>query len=441
MDKPQILSNVENLTAEQLYGYISRGTVNLEELRQTERLDNAKRKAIIALSSKYEEEDENTWNTGKYTESGCRAYLEKYPNGIHVKEARDEIDHFNKMRREADVLKRRVIDGLRSKPNSFTPGMLQKYLKEGTIKRADLEDSGIPSNIIDRLDNIVSPKLQLGKVPEFIPDGFTEVYFWGIPGSGKTCALAAILNTSERSGYLEIAEGPGFDYMTKLKNIFVNTVAILPPPSPVETTQYLPFVLKKGKDKPRSVALIELSGEIFECFVHKSADQLGNLSDTHRSTFDSLINFLNGSNRKIHFFFIDYEKENLVDANGYRQSDYLQAAATFFKNNDIFRKKTDAIYIVLTKSDLMPCAEEDRVAYAKEYLKRNDFIAFTNSLKERCRQHSINGGKLTVEPFSLGKVYFQQLCSLDRTASSKIIDILLDRIPPNGKSILDIFNQ
>ncbi len=200
----------------------------------------------------------------------------------------------------------------------------------------------------------------------------------------------------------------------------------------------------KGRE---SVSLIELSGEIFQCFFRKNAS-MPLQSKQHEDTFNSLMRFLNGKNRKIHFFFIDYEKENLPDHDGYTQGNYLAAASTFFKNNDIFSKTTDAIYLVITKSDLMPCKDVDknklykkRVEYSKEHLKTNNFTAFVNILKNRCKQHSINAGKLTVEPFSLGKVYFQSICNFDTSSAEKLIDILVDRIPANRKSIIDVLNK
>lgn len=441
MDRQNILANIENLTAEQLFEEISQGNVTLDELRRTNNLEATKRKAIESLKVQKGKDEDNAWNAAQYTESGCRKYLEQYPKGRYTRDARQKIDYFEEQYREDQAKKQEILEKVRSNPNSFTPGMLRTYLNNGIISRNDLTNYGIPNEIITRLDNIVSPMLRLGETPNSIPDGYTEVYFWGIPGSGKTCALSAILNSAENLGYLEIAQGPGYDYMTRLKNIFVNPISFLPPPSPVETTQYLPFVLLKNNDKPRSVSLIELSGEIFQCFFHYNAGTMDNLSDPHKDTFNSLLRFLRGNNRKIHFFFVDYAMENNVDADGYTQADYLQAAATFFNNNDIFGRSTDAIYLVITKSDLMPCSKEERLGKISEYLQSNNFTAFVNSLKTRCKQYSINAGNLTAIPFSLGKVYFQQICCLDRDASNKIINILLDRIAPNKKSILDVFNK
>ncbi|MDR2027375.1 MAG: hypothetical protein LBQ01_07445 [Prevotellaceae bacterium] len=440
-NKAQIIANTENLSAEQLFDYIRQDVVTLAELKSSGNLDASKRKTILGLQTARDREDDEAWERCRYNESELSNYVAQYPAGKHIAEAKDRIEFLEQQRREAQANRQDILTKISLNANSFTPGMISSFLSEGTVTKDDLINCGIPGEIVDRMENIVSPALSLGEIPRSIPDGYTEVYFWGIPGSGKTCALAAILNTAERKGYLEIAVGPGYDYMTRLKNIFITQYGVLPSASPVETTQYLPFVLKRGKDKPRSISLIELSGEIFQCFYNKSAG-LPFSTQSHENTFNNLMNFLKSKNRKIHFFFIDYEKENNVDINNHTQSDYLQAAATFFKNNDVFSKATDAIYIVITKSDLMPAKNmTERVAFSKQYLQNNNFTAFLNSLKERCKQHSINGGKLTVEPFSLGKVYFQQICSIDREDSERIINILVDRIVPNKKSILDVFNK
>ena len=70
-------------------------------------------------------------------------------------------------------------------------------------------------------------------------------------------------------------------------------------------------------------------------------------------------------------------KENKMDIDGFTQSDYLDAASVYFKNNEIFDRTTDAIYLVMTKSDLMPDVKDyhERVEYSKMHLKTNNFIA------------------------------------------------------------------
>ncbi|MBK8855694.1 MAG: hypothetical protein IPN10_16715 [Saprospiraceae bacterium] len=106
---------------------------------------------------------------------------------------------------------------------------------------------------------------------------------------------------------------------------------------------------------------------------------------------------MKSNNRKVHFFFIDYDRENRPDDDGIKQSDYLAAASTYFKNNAVFGKSTDAIFVVLTKSDLIidengnPIPEEKKVEYAKKHLNGHNYLAFINTLKDNCKKYSING--------------------------------------------------
>lgn len=443
MDKNDIFNNIDDFSAEQLFDFINKGIVTLEELRDTGELNATKRKAITTLQNNRAQEDDDFWNASRYTELGCRTYLETYPGGRHVIDAQQLINELQRQHKQEIADRQKNLDKIRKNPNSFTPGMLSGYLKNDTISRSDLINSGIPEDIIDHLDKIILPQLDLGNPPDSIPDGYTEVYFWGLPGSGKTCALAAVLSTANKLGFLEIAQGEGQNYMVKLKNIFSDRISFLPGPSPVDTTQYLPFTLKKPNEKYyRSVSLIELSGEIFECFLFENGNK-PLPSPQHEKTFNNLIQLLNGKNRKIHFFFVDYDKENKVDANGYRQSDYLEAAATYFNNgkNNLFNKTTDAIYIVLTKSDLMDCKKSEQKNQISQYLQNNNFSSFVNSLRSKCKENSINGGRILATPFALGNVYFQQMCVFEDETSLNIIDILMRRIPQKKSSILDVFNK
>jgi hypothetical protein len=451
MDKDYILNNVDDFSSEQHFDFINQGIVTLDDLRNTGDLVASKRSAIVALQSIGEKEDDAAWEIARYgNESKLSDYISNYPTGKHVSDAKQKIDNLERERENGRLAKQGIIDNVKINPNKYSPKQIRDYLQNGTLTENDLINCGIPKSAIDNLDNIKIQNLRIGNTPTSIPDGYTEVYFWGATGSGKTCALGAILQKAEQKGYLNIAPGEGFYYATQLKNIFSDDGLAndyLPPPSPLETTQYLPFTLKHPSENfSRSVSLIELSGEIFKCFFYKNAG-LELPTEDHVRTFNSLNTFLNSDNRKIHFFFIDYNRENKPDGNGLKQSDYLAAASTYFNNNKVFVKATDAIYVVLTKSDLLideegnKIPEGKRLEYAKKHLNDENYNSFIETLKTNCKKHSINGGKLTVEPFSLGDVYFQQICNFDGSSADSIVQILLDRISVSKKNIFDVFNK
>ena len=463
MDKQYILEHIDDLKAEQLANFITQGIVTLEELRKTDLLDNSVRVAILKRLKENEQEqqreqaerdkvEDDSWETVRFgNELILIDWINNNSNNRHILDAKNRVKFLQEEREKIINQKQDILDNIRRNPNKYAAKEIREFLSNGTLSEQELRDyCKVPQSAINNLNNIKAPTLNLGTSPDSIPEGYTEVYFWGYKGSGKTCALGAILQIAEKKGYLNIAAGPGNRYATQLKNIFSDDGAandFLPAPSPVETTQYLPFTLKKpNESRSRSVSLIELSGEVFLCFSHKIAGEPFP-TQSHENTFNSLNNFLKSNNRKIHFFFIDYDRENKSDNDGMKQSDYLAAAATYFKNNAVFGKTTDAIFVVLTKSDLMldddghHVSKEKRNEYAKKHLSGHNYQSFINTLKDNCIKYSINGGKLTVEPFSLGKVYFRDICDFDGDAAANIVEILMDRIAGTKKSILDVFNK
>jgi len=381
--------------------------------------------------------DEETWNNARHTMQGCYDYLTNFPSGKYIAEARQKIDEWHRQEMINQAARRDILDKIKKIPNLYSPKQILDFLSNDTITQADLTDCGIPQSVINNLPYTTSPRLAFGETPTEIPSGYTEVYFWGLYGSGITCALGALLNTAAHFGYLAIAPGPGSIYAAQLKNIFNRDWdCMLPAPTPVGVLQYLPFTLKKVEEKrPRYISLIEkCGGEILKCFFRRVSGS-PQPSQTHEDTFNLLIRFLKSDNRKIHFFVIDYDKENRTDIEGLTLSDYLSATATFLNHNDIFRKTTDAIYVIVSKSDLMPCMKEERAEYAKRYLEEN-YRTFINVLESYCKKYRLND--LSIIPFSLGNVYFQQICDFDRESSMQILDILINRVKPRKRSILDI---
>lgn len=446
MDKDNIFNNIDTLEAQQLFEYIIQGTVSLLELRETGELDASKRRLIENLLKNREKEEEESWNLclEKNTVYGFIEYIEKYPNGKYFSNAKEKKESIEDEIEQTEREKEKILKSIIQNPNGFSADVIRNYLSKGILSSEVLLQKGIPEEVINKLSqNESPPDFVLGSTPASIPDGFTEVYFWGIRGSGKTTALSAVLSTANKKGLLEIAQGPGYNYMLQLQSLFDDKVSILPAGTPSDKTQYLPFTLKRSDEKnARSISLIELSGEIFQCFLYKNAAK-PLPTKQHEETFNTLIRYLSGGNRKMHFFFVDYERGNDADQDSYKQSHYLNAAAAFFNNSEynIFGKSTDAIYIVLTKSDLMPLSEIKKKEQVKEYLNGSNYLGFVNSLRDKCKKHSINGGRILGLPFSLGTVYFEEICDFNSETAENIIDILMRRIDPKGNSILDVFNK
>lgn len=449
MEKNEILNNLEYIEASVLFEYISKGVITLDELMDTGNLSPDKRKKIKELQDEKDGQDDLKWQQCGQDINKLYEYLREYPKGKHVESANERIAARQQM--ETANANRRIafLNRMKMNINKVSTGEIIEALNNGMISIEDLMSAGLSRDIISFMsdeDANKIPSLDLGVEPNEIPDGYTEVYFWGSPGSGKTCALAAVLSTAEKMGYLRVAEGPGYNYAIQLKNLFINNINRLPAPSPTDITQYLPFALIK-KNESRPVSMIELSGEIFECFLNKIAGRPFPTAD-HERTFEKISSFLADKNRKIHFFFIDYARGNKLDAKGYTQSDYLNAASTYFHNSKVFKNTTDSIYIVVTKSDMMKCGGGDdnsiynaRVEECKNLLdsEESGYKSFKNVMKKICHDEHINARKLMVEPFSLGEVYLSDICVFNPDSSKRILDIMIDKIQPVNESRLQKF--
>lgn len=370
--------------------------------------------------------EDNLWEetSAQNTIAAFQNYLSQYPNGQYAAMANTMITGLRAEQQASQ--KYQYLEELKKNINAYNTTILNSL----GISFDDIKNAGInlPDSIREIWNN-TGLNLQLGKTPEAIPSGRTEIYFWGAPGSGKTCTLAAVLSTAKKNGLFEPQEGNGLRYMTQLSSLFNNDVATLPPPTPVEVTQGLSFDLRDENSTMHPVTLVEISGEVFECFSAAVTDQpIPN--DGHLAAYNSLLNFLQSKdNPKFHFFVIDVDN-NKQDKDGFTQMDYLQNAALFFKSKDIFNKKTAGIYILVTKSDLLSNEKSERTESAVEKLKKN-YINLINSLKSIAYQHKLINKQtdmLQVIPFTLGDVYLQDKCLFDPEMSNEVIKILQQNV-------------
>lgn len=404
------------------------GDMTMEDLLNTGQLIPAWRQQVeteVAQLKLLHAED-NLWHIAiaQNTISAFQDYLAQYPTGKYVSQANTMIMGLRAEQQASQ--KFQYIEDLKHNINAYPTQILNGQ----GITYKDLVNAGI--DIPDKIEKIWNDggiDLQLGEQPDEIPSGRTEIYFWGAPGSGKTCTLAAILSTAKKEGYFEPQQGKGLMYMTQLSSMFVDDVATLPNPSPIEITQGLSFDLRDESLTNHPVTLIEISGEIFECFSHAITGQ-DIPNDGHLASYNNLLNFLKATNNpKFHFFVIDVDNKKR-DKYGFTQMDYLQNAALFFQANNIFNEKTAGIYILVTKSDLLSKNKAERTGAAIDRLKLN-YINLINSLKAIAYQHKLINkptDMLQVIPFTIGDVYLQYKCLFDPEMSKEVIKILQQNV-------------
>ena len=311
-------------------------------------VDSARDRIAALLSEDNKIQIEDDWGTLDKTDIEIlRKFIRENPSNFHVTEARAKINELQREKRRGNGT-RLVISAIRdgynsNRPDLKIPELLDTYLKanrissrdiaivigddnnimeaeivqslcnEGIIEYDDLENiSGIDAIFVDKLIEFQSsdvPDLPPAKPLEAIKKDYTEVYFWGIPSSGKTCALGAIMSAAKNGTNVKAMHPDGncqgAAYMMQLADLFdPETVSVLPPRTDVQDTYEMRFTLVGEDGREHKLAFVDLSGELFTC-MHLKASGLPFERQEQADAINTLDNILvknKTNNRKIHFF-------------------------------------------------------------------------------------------------------------------------------------------
>lgn len=388
------------------------------------------------------------------------AFKEKYPNTSHLFELNKLITaEKNKehSRKKSPIILKSMINKANSAEDvskiiqvllenkTITIGMLLELIRQdhnllssaacndiisrGILNRNDLSKCGIDNGFINKmLTNARSQNFEPARPLQTIAEPCTEVYFWGIPFSGKTCALGAILSAA-KNGLVARSMIPdnscqGFGYMNRLSTIFSpGRICRLPGGTPVTSTYEMRFDLEDQEHKIHHVACIDLAGELFTCMFMKDAGE--QMREDQKQALETLHNILlenRSNNRKIHFFVIEYGAEKRI-YNGLPQAEYLNSAAAHLNSIGLFDSNTDAIYVLISKVD-NASYEGSLEEHLLKYMTKN-YLGFYNNLLLICKEHGINKGRVKIVPFSIGNVCFKDYCQFDATSATKMVDLLV----------------
>lgn len=413
---------------------------------------------IVEESNGEEEERSSIKNAGDI--KLLEAFKEKYPNTSHLFELNKLITaEKNKehSRKKSPIILKSMINKANSAEDvskiiqvllenkTITIGMLLELIRQdhnllssaacndiisrGILNRNDLSKCGIDNGFINKmLTNARSQNFEPARPLQTIAEPCTEVYFWGIPFSGKTCALGAILSAA-KNGLAARSMIPdnscqGFGYMNRLSTIFSpGRICRLPGGTPVTSTYEMRFDLEDQEHKVHHVACIDLAGELFTCMFMKDAGE--QMRDDQKQALETLHNILlenRSNNRKIHFFVIEYGAEKRI-YNGLPQAEYLNSAAAHLNSIGLFDSNTDAIYVLISKVD-NASYEGSLEEHLLKYMTKN-YLGFYNNLLLICKEHGINKGRVKIVPFSIGNVCFKDYCQFDATSATKMVDLLV----------------
>lgn len=543
MDKDQIFDNIVNYSAENLVDFIRQGIVTFDELvkeagadfepvkrkevmnmidsgdnQEWEKVKNARTKDAVQhyldvfqngkyrdearrLKIELEDEERNRiasmererlaqaqqasieaeWNlVNKNSKEELNAFIQKYPDSIHVHDAKAKVNSINMaqiMGFDADTLveKIRIIQTdktLSTQQKDYkTINEIKNFVNEGRISKDDflgiiakdhnvlsagivkalIDDAGIDFDATDLLnigiDRNFLRKMYMGEQAvsldpprplDRIHKQSTEVYFWGIPSSGKSCALGAILSCIASGKSAAISMEPdigsqGYGYMTKLINLFQEgQICSLMAGTAVTSFYEMGFDVVDDQQIKHPITCIDMAGELIRCMYKANAgDPLNQEEEEMLDTVTRVLGDNRSTSRKMHVFVIEYGAENRL-YEGLDQRTYLNGTLAYIKNTGIFKRDTDAIYIMVSKADkARNKAQEEGKPLQQvvvEYIEEI-YQGFYNGLRQICRDNEINGGEVERFLFSLGEVCFQNYCRFDSRAANNAVRLIVERSP------------
>ena len=335
--------------------------------------------------------------------------------------------------KEQNIVKtEELLNELRKDINLLDAVVIKKLYDKEILDYNDILNLGVDESFIRKLFSLTQPiRFMAPEAIDRINMESTEVYFWGIPSSGKSCALGAILSAAN-SGEVAKSMHPdvncqGYGYMTRLSSLFrKKQTSVLPPGTPTCSTYEMAFSLVDENNKVHPITCIDLAGELVRCmFKQNAGDALKDDEEDALNTITKLLHDNRTKNRKIHFFVLEYGAENR-EYEGLPQSVYLNAALNYIRNYNVFETDTDAIYLLMTKVDKTGLKGEELKRELGRYIREN-YGGFYGALKTICETNEINNGVVDIVPFSVGTVCFQDFCKFDPVAANNVVRKLLNR--------------
>ena len=272
----------------------------------------------------------------------------------------------------------------------------------------DLEAVGVPKRIVTSFKHYQNQNITKFYNVEDLPPmdkGRTDVFFVGIPASGKSVMLSGLLYYTKKMG-ISIPDSyniEGEKYSAQITSYLEK--GVLPKPTGSGTYNYIAISLKDDKKKAHPLNIVEVPGENYA----KIFD--GGLENEEVRGF---VNYVKNSNRKILIFVLDaLEHQQRLEAdyaNMYSQSDIYVSILNMFKTYKIL-DKTDAIYIVVNKFDVIKKSYDQNsktdLDLADEFV-REEFRNLLNNCID-AKENSGNKFKIKVFPFSIGEVCYDKI--------------------------------
>ena len=347
-----------------------------------------------------------------------------------------KVHPYSEYREEAEQkvkdMKGNLLTDMKRFPFKYTRDIMYAYISSNALTMEDLVDN---SDVltdrgyshIKKYPRLLDEQRQLpvSKLENpYSEDGNTDIYFFGGPGSGKTCVLSGLMSLTGQLGFRFDPKGPGGggNYAMELRNYARKSM--LPPRTDQQYIQVIDGQINDEDGNIHKIAFIEMSGEKTAEFAamdnQESFDDLG----------PGAASLLSNDNNKVLYFVIDPTNEKNIEMGlgsqqWVMQSDVLNCVSALLSRNPTLMKKVIAIHVILTKSDTLGEYVDQNVI--EELLNSQGYQAVLADIKTICEKYDINkqtGFHVGLYPFCAGKFMPGEVYTFDETDSLKILRVI-----------------
>ena len=440
---------------------------------------------LLGYLSKYpntihkSEIDDNLWNlVNQESVQDIQNYITMLPQGIHVREAQlilNAIVEWNNVKLTNDIfcvndyirnnpntpfknqaqvqlmgLKQQEIGMMRTNPNSYEVNRLLRLINDGIFSDHELINAKVMTEtVLETLRNhdinadLPDIRQAIENSRAECKDGYTDVFFFGVPSTGKTCVLMGMSRSN--SLHINLASGGG-DYAAALQQY--TDVGVTVPRTPGTFVTTLEATISSVSDQGGAVHkinLVEMSGEEFAFDIANNPDRIF----TFEQMGSGATQLLKNDNRKVFFLIIDPTanvvrmNREIVVQDGFdeetgepithtdlqycvvNQRTLIQKMVDLFTDpgNAEIMKKVDSIHIIMTKSDTLgnPVEREEKALNIFQQKFSGDIL---KPLIDLCEEYNINS-RTNFHPnlytFSLGTFYVGGLYEYEQTDSDRLV--------------------
>ncbi len=402
----------------------------------------------------------NDWPQGKYAET-ARTAIKELPLWQELKRSRDIMQVNEYIINHPDSpfaqevndllcnLQDNMYDEMANNPGEFSTAQIDYLIEHEIFSKYDFIDHGLMTEKswdVMHTDRSMFPDIQqYQSVNPYLtaPENCTDIYFFGTPGTGKTCLLMGLTGANGH-GYTLNMKAAGGPYAAVLQQYALAGI------TPGHT--FGPYVTaingqvqeeRKGKIINHPINLIEMSGEEFAIRI---ADGEG-VSLENMGT--GATNLMMNNNRKVFFIIVDSVKDmipftyieevkdnegNVIDTRVRKryisQLEILSKFISLFTDpaNAEVMKRVDAIHFIVTKADMLGNIGERGVKARDLLLER--FIAPVEMLKNYCRVTKRVNKATNYSPrvftFSLGRFFVGDVFEFDPAETIQIVSTIRD---------------